>query len=100
MAESQEDPVVTNGRREALLVFGVWVVATAWAVGVTAWFGYNREMKDITFVLGFPDWVFYAIVLPWWFWTVFAWWFGSQFMGDDALGRDTEGTVEQEVPHV
>lgn len=88
MADSEEDPVVTSGRREALLVLGVWIIATAWAVGVTANYGFDRDLQSIKFILGFPDWVFFAIVLPWWVCTVFAWWFGSQFMRDDHLGQE------------
>ena len=37
-----------------------------------------------------PDWVFWAVVLPWGVILLFSAWFCFAFMADDDLGRDPE----------
>jgi hypothetical protein len=87
---SQEDPVLRSSRREALVVLGVWLGALAWTVGYCVRHGYGRAADDLTFVLGFPDWVFWGIVLPWLVCTAIAIVFAFGFMRDDPLGDEVE----------
>jgi len=60
-----EDPVLTSARREALLVMGIWLVACVYSISVCYWLGYGRDVATLTFVLGFPDWIFWGVILPW-----------------------------------
>jgi hypothetical protein len=65
MHARREDPVLTSARREALLVFAIWVLACVWVLSVSYRYGYHRDAATLTYVLGFPDWVFWGIVVPW-----------------------------------
>ena len=60
-----EDPVVRASRREAFFAAVLLVAAMAYTVGYTALHGYNRSPESLRFVLWFPDWVFWGIVVPW-----------------------------------
>lgn len=65
MAARREDPLLRSARREALYVLVMWLGALAYTVGYCARYGYGRSADDLQFVLGFPDWVFWGIVVPW-----------------------------------
>jgi hypothetical protein len=65
MRVRREDPVLTSARREAVLVFSIWVIACIWVLSVSYRYGYYRDAATLTYVLGFPDWVFWGIVVPW-----------------------------------
>src|SRR5262245_44163658 len=60
-----EDPVLISSRREALLVFLIWLLAAGYSIGVCYAWGYGRDAATLTYVLGFPDWVFWGVVVPW-----------------------------------
>src|SRR4029453_11109224 len=60
-----EDPVLTSARREALLVLAIWLVACVSSIGICYWLGYGRDVATLTYVLGFPDWIFWGIIVPW-----------------------------------
>jgi hypothetical protein len=88
----REDPVLKSARREALIVFATWIVALTYTIGYSARFGYGRKLEDLHFILGFPDWVFWGIVVPWGVCVVFSWFFASVLMTDEDLGEDPPGT--------
>jgi hypothetical protein len=44
---------------------GLWLAAMSYTVGYSVWRGYGRDWETVTFVLGFPDWVFWGIITPW-----------------------------------
>ena len=46
-------------------MFGIWLVACVYTVGVCYRFGYGRDVATLTYVLGFPDWIFWGVVVPW-----------------------------------
>ena len=96
MNRSTEDPVLTSARREACLVFAIWVVACAYSVGVCFAMGYERKAETLTYVLGFPDWVFWGIVLPWCVCTLLSFVLSSFVMTDEDLGEEQ---VEEAVGH-
>ena len=80
-----EHPLIVSARREALVAVAFWFVVLVWSVGVcTAW-GYGRDPKSLTFVLGFPDWVFWGLVAPWAACTAVSGWFAFAFMKDEDL---------------
>jgi hypothetical protein len=60
-----EDSSLRGARREAALVLVLWAVALASTLLVACRSAYRREPGTLTFVLGFPDWVFWGVVLPW-----------------------------------
>lgn len=92
MPEREEDPVLRSSRREAIVVFFVWLAAFLYTIPYCYLHGYNRTLDSLTFVLGFPDWVFWGIVVPWSICLVFSFYFGSRFMRDEDLGEEPEAT--------
>jgi len=75
-----------------LIVFATWIVALAYTIGYCARYGYGRKLEDLHYVLGFPDWVFWGIVVPWGVCVLFSWFFASVLMTDEDLGVDPPGT--------
>jgi uncharacterized membrane protein YhdT len=65
MTVRREDPVLQSARREALLVLLIWLAACIYTVGYCYLYGYGRDVATLRYVLGFPDWVFFGIVVPW-----------------------------------
>ena len=65
MTARREDPVLTSARREAWLVFAIWLVACIYSISVCYRYGYGRDAATLTYVLGFPDWIFWGVVVPW-----------------------------------
>lgn len=88
------DPLVHSSFREALLVSGIWLGAMIWSLSVCYLMGYDRPAADLKLVLGFPDWVFWGIVVPWLTCTVVSCIFGALFVRDGDLGIDLEETDE------
>ena len=65
------------------------------------WVDRGRGSERVTFVLGFPSWVFWGVALPWWVCTAFALIFGAYIVRDEDLGLDPEQAAEAEgVAHV
>ncbi|HEX5102723.1 MAG TPA: YhdT family protein [Pirellulaceae bacterium] len=83
-----EDPVLRSSRREGLLVLGIWAVACVYTVGTCYVFGYNRDPDSIKYVAGFPDWVFYGIIVPWTVCTLLCYWLANFFIRDEDLGEE------------
>lgn len=92
ISEAEELPLLKAARREALIAFTMWLTATVYSVGYCCAFGYGRKAESLTFVLGFPDWVFWGLVLPWGFFTVAASGFAMCFMTDQDLDTGLELT--------
>lgn len=47
------------------MTFGIWLVACVYTVTVSYRWGYARDVATLTYVLGFPDWVFWGVIAPW-----------------------------------
>jgi hypothetical protein len=94
MTEPSEDPLIRHARREALAIALVAVLATTCSVGYCTLFGYGRAGEPVRFVLGFPAWVFWGIVVPWGVCVVIAGGFSWWFMSDDELGAQREDEDE------
>lgn len=88
MPATHEDPVVQSARREALVVLVVWLLAMSYTVGYSYLYGYGRSVDDLQFVLGFPDWVFWGVVVPWLVCLAISWVFSYVLMRDEDLGED------------
>jgi hypothetical protein len=80
-----EDPMVRHGRREAVVALGVFAAAITYTVGYCSRFGYGRSAESLTFVLGFPSWVFWGVIAPWVVCTAVSFWFVLSFMKDEPL---------------
>jgi hypothetical protein len=87
-----EDPLLTSARREMRITLGLWAVSMACTLSVSLTWGYGRDPESLTFVLGFPDWVFWGIVVPWAASTVIASFFALTVMQDAPL--ESEQTKE------
>ncbi len=70
------------------LIGGLFLVAMLYTVTVCAVMGYNRDPATLKFVLGFPDWIFWGIVLPWGVCIVASFALGGLFMRDEVLEGD------------
>ena len=97
--KSQYDPTFVNSRREAIVIFGSWVVALIWAVPYCYLNGYNvTDPENIKTVLGIPSWLFWGIAAPWVAANLFTTWFCFAYMKDDDLGvnPDAEPVAESD----
>jgi hypothetical protein len=65
MPVTSNKSLLKSARREAVWTLAVWLGTLTYTVGYCARYGYDRKPDDLTFVLGFPDWVFWGIVVPW-----------------------------------
>jgi len=83
-------PTFLHARREALIIFAVWVLALIWAVPYCYFNGYDTDTANLKTVWGVPAWVFWGIVAPWLAANVFTFWFCFSYMADDDLGEETE----------
>ena len=87
------DPVFLHSRREAAVIFCVWLIGMIWAVPFCYFYGYMSNIKDfdpsnISTVLGIPTWLFWGIFVPWLVADVITTWFCFGFMAEDDLGED------------
>jgi hypothetical protein len=83
-----EDPVLTSSRREALITFTIWLVACIYSISVCYNYGYNRDVATLTYIFGFPDWIFYGVVLPWSVCTVLCFLMAYFVIADGELGEE------------
>ena len=86
----QEDPVVRSARREAIVTMIIFCAALAYTIGYCISQAYGRTDAPTQFYFGFPDWVFWGIIAPWFVCVVIAWWFAYRFMTDEPLDTDVD----------
>jgi len=60
------------------------------------WVDRGTGLERVHFILGFPDWIFWGVALPWWLCTAFSLYFGAFLVRDEDLGADLEAPDE---PH-
>jgi hypothetical protein len=85
MAHPNEHPLLKPARREAIAALSIWLIVTIYCVTYCYLNAYGRDPKTLTFILGFPDWVFWGIVVPWGASTVISAVFAIWFMQDADL---------------
>jgi len=83
-----ENTLLQGARREALVMLAWWLATLTYTVGYCYRNGYGRAIEDLTFVCGFPDWVFWGIVVPWVVCFLFSVWFAFFFMKDAPMDDD------------
>jgi hypothetical protein len=86
------DPVFLHSRREAVIIFCVWLAALLWTVPYCYLNGFtqNFEFQQFETVLGIPHWVFWGVAMPWLAADAFTIWFCFFYMVDDDLGEEGE----------
>jgi hypothetical protein len=86
-------PVFVNARREATIVFFVWVAALGWSVPYCYLNGYGKAIDpdNLNIVWGMPSWVFWGVFVPWMIANIFTIAFCFLYMQDDDLGEAHEG---------
>ena len=95
MPHPEEDVVVKAARREASLAIGMWLVAMLYTVSYCYLYGYGRSVESLTFVLWFPDWVFWGIIVPWGICVLSSIPFAFRIMGDESLGEEIDADPVQ-----
>ena len=90
MNEPAPDPVARS-RREALVVAAIWLAALVYTVTYCGRYGYGAPADELQFVLGFPSWVFWGILVPWTACTAASCLFAFAFMADEDLGEEPTG---------
>lgn len=86
-----EDPLLKSARREAVVALLFWVLMLLVTLVVCYCLGYVRDPRlNPRFILGFPAWVFWGIMVPWAACIAFGTWFVCRFMKDEDLGRETD----------
>jgi hypothetical protein len=85
-----EDTLVRHARREAALALAMWLVAMVYTLTYCYLNGYGRQADSLSFVLWFPDWVFWGIVLPWGICVLGSLVFSFRIMGDEPLGEEID----------
>jgi len=94
------DPVFLHSRREAVIIFCLWVMALLWVVPFCYFNGYggNVDPNTISMIMGVPTWLFWGIFVPWLVADVFTIWFCFFYMKDDDLGEANEdATIQEEL---
>jgi hypothetical protein len=88
----QPDPVFLHSRREAAIIFAVWILCLIWTVPYCYWNGYVAagESVEVSTILGVPSWAFWGIAVPWLLADVFTIWFCISYMRDADLGDEGE----------
>jgi uncharacterized membrane protein YhdT len=59
----EEDPRYRQANREAWWAIGYWVAFTAVVTGLAWWLGYEKPAEELAFVLGFPSWFFWSVLV-------------------------------------
>jgi hypothetical protein len=96
-APTAKSSLLVSARREATWIILISVVACLWTVGVCAWLGYGADGKDVPpLVFGFPNWVFWGIVVPWLVATASSLIISQLLMTDEDLGIDAAGNDREE----
>lgn len=91
-----EDPVLQSSRRESIFVGILFALAITYATTYCGIFGYGRDWESIRFILGFPDWIFWGVVVPWVFCVLISIWYALRYVRDEALGEEGEDPVEHQ----
>ena len=93
------DPVFLHARREAIIIFSVWVLALLWAVPYCYLNGYTSDFDvQIDTMLGVPSWVLWGVAVPWLLADIFTVWFCFCYMADDDLDEAYGGAdIKEEI---
>lgn len=94
MSDEIQDPILTSGRREAIVAIVAWGVALVYCVTYCYRYGYDASANP-KFVLGIPHWVFFGVIVPWLACLAFSWWFSFIFIREDELPSEAAPPVDE-----
>jgi hypothetical protein len=100
ISRDEYHPVFIHARREAAMIFVVWLIALLWAVPYCYVYGYHVPAgpDELHTVFGVPSWLVYGVFLPWLAADAFTIFFCFFYMQDDDLGEAHEGAdLEEEI---
>ena len=90
------DPFFLHTRKEACIIFSVWVVAFLWTVPVSYALGFPKDPSvELPVILGIPRWLFLGVLTPWSIAVLFTLWFCSSVMKDADL--EHLGQIEEQT---
>ena len=92
----RENSLLRSARREAALVLVMWFLAMAYSVTFCYVFGYGRTTENLRFIWGFPDWVFWGVVVPWVLCAVLSLLISNFYMTDQDMGVDPDEAGEDD----
>lgn len=58
------------------------------------WVDSGKGFERVSFVLGFPKWIFFGVIAPWWAFSAFSIFFGAFLVRDEDLGAESETSWE------
>jgi uncharacterized membrane protein YhdT len=61
--EFEEDPRYEQANREARWAIGYWLAFTVVVTGLAWWLGYEKPASELSFILGFPAWFFWSVLV-------------------------------------
>ena len=91
--QPRKNVALNSSRREAFISFGIWLGACVYSIGVCYRWGYGRDAATLTYVLGFPDWVFWGVVAPWSVCTALCFVMAYFVIQDEDLGEEQPEVV-------
>jgi len=74
-----------QSRKELWFMLGTWAFFCIWVLVATGISAYDAEASGENLLLGFPRWVVFGLLLPWFCAIVVTLWFASRFMKDTPL---------------
>ena len=94
------DTVFLNSRREAVVIFSIWLAGLLWAVPFCYLTGYinNYDPQTFTTTLGIPTWLFWGIAVPWLVADIITTWFCFWYLKDDDLGEMETESEDKRPP--
>ena len=72
-----------QSRRELWLILMARLGFAIWVISYFSINGDNLSPEEVSTVLGFPNWVFRGVVLPWMIANIFTFWFCLRFLKND-----------------
>jgi len=93
ISRDEYHPVFLHSRREAAVIFSVWLIALLWSVPYCYFNGYNTPVDPDQFstLLGIPSWLVWGVFVPWLVADLFTVVYCFFYMQDDDLGEAHEG---------
>lgn len=89
------DALYRSAKRELIVSTSVWFTALVWSVGFSYRYGYHLKPGELTYVCGFPFWIFYGVVVPWGLCTVISGAIAFGFMQDADLGATDDSPTPE-----
>ena len=92
------DPVFLHSRREAGMIFCVWLVCFLWSVPFCYLNGYHYDPETFSTTWGMPSWLFWGIGVPWIISDIITTIFCLYIIQNDDLGETHAGLdLEKEI---